>query len=42
MGNSLGDRMQDVHIGEEVEAVFEDHNDTDPIFTLVQWQVKGK
>ncbi len=26
-------------IGAEVEAVFEDHDDVDPPFTLVQWRV---
>ncbi len=41
VGNLLGDPMQDVAIGAEVEAVFEDHEDADPPFTLVQWQVVG-
>jgi len=35
VGNLLGDPLQDVTIGAEVEAVFEDHDD----FTLVQWRV---
>ncbi len=39
VGNLLGNPLQDVAIGAEVEAVFEDHNDADPPFTLVQWQV---
>jgi uncharacterized OB-fold protein len=38
VGNLLGDPMQEVCIGAEVEAVFEDHADG---YTLVQWQVKG-
>jgi uncharacterized OB-fold protein len=37
VGNLLGDPMQQVPIGGEVEAVFEDHPDED--FTLVQWRV---
>ena len=41
VGNLLGDRRQEVQIGDEVEAVFEDHNDADPPFTLVQWRVTG-
>ena len=36
VGNLLGDPMQDVAIGMEVEAVFEDH-EADGV-TLVQWQ----
>jgi uncharacterized OB-fold protein len=38
VGNLLGDPMQDVIIGSEVEAVFEDHAGDDP-YTLVQWRV---
>ncbi len=38
VGNLLGDPMQDVAIGAEVEAVFEHHNEADPPFTLVQWR----
>ena len=41
VGNLVGDWQQEVQIGDEVEAVFEDHNDTDPPFTLVQWKAKG-
>jgi uncharacterized OB-fold protein len=37
IGNLLGDPMQDVEIGTEVRAVFEDHPDHD--ITLVQWEV---
>lgn len=38
LGNLLGDPLQDVKIGAEVDAVFEHHNDVDPSFTLVQWR----
>ena len=38
VGNLLGDPMQDVSIGAEVEAVFEDHAEG---FTLVQWRMPG-
>jgi uncharacterized OB-fold protein len=36
VGNLLGDAMEDVVIGGEVEAVFEDHQADN--FTLVQWR----
>ncbi len=39
VGNLLGDPMQDVVIGSEVQAVFEDHPDKG--VTLVQWEVPG-
>ena len=39
IGNLLGDREQDVQIGAEVEAVFEDHDDPEHPYTLVQWRV---
>ncbi|MBM3139154.1 MAG: DNA-binding protein [Chloroflexi bacterium] len=39
VGNLLGDPEQEVVIGTDVEAVFEDHDDHDPQFTLVQWRV---
>ena len=35
VGNLLGDPMQEVRFGAEVEAAFEDHDG----FTLVQWRV---
>lgn len=38
VGNLLGDPRQDVRIGSEVEAVFEDHNPTDSPYTLVHWE----
>ena len=38
LGNLVGDPLQEVEIGAPVEAVFEDHLDGDPPFTLVQWR----
>lgn len=37
VGNLLGDPMQEVRIGDQVEAVFEEHPDHK--FTLIQWRV---
>jgi uncharacterized OB-fold protein len=37
LGNLLGDPRQEVEIGTEVEAVFEDHQQKG--FTLLQWRV---
>ena len=39
VGNLVGDPRQAVEIGAEVRAVFEHHNDEDPAYTLVHWQV---
>jgi len=39
VGNLLGDPLQVVVIGADVEAVFEDHDAADPPFTLVQWRI---
>ena len=39
VGNLLGDPMQDIVIGAEVEAIFEHHPDGDPPYALVQWNV---
>jgi len=39
VGNLLGDPEQDVQIGAGVKAVFEDHLDDSPSFTLLQWQL---
>ena len=39
VGNLLGDPMQQIIIGSDVECVFEDHDDVDKPFTLVQWRV---
>lgn len=38
IGNLVGDGLGPVAIGEEVEAVFEDHPDANPPYTLVQWR----
>lgn len=38
LGNLLGDPEQEVVIGSEVEAVFEDHEDGKFQYTLVQWR----
>lgn len=38
LGNLLGDAMQDVVIGAEVEGVFEHHPEAQPPYTLLQWQ----
>lgn len=40
VGNLLGDPQQDVPIGATVEAVFEDHDDVEPPYTLVHWRLK--
>jgi len=37
VGNLVGDARADVRIGDPVEAVFEDHLEADPPYTLVQW-----
>lgn len=39
VGNLVGDPRQAVPIGAEVEAVFEDHADSETPYTLVQWRV---
>ena len=39
VGNLLGDAQQEVVIGSDVEAVYEDHDDVKTPFTLVQWRV---
>lgn len=38
VGNLLGDPQQEIVIGSAVEAVFEDHADAEPPYTLVQWR----
>ena len=38
VGNLLGEPRDPITIGDDVEAVFEHHNDEDPPYTLVQWQ----
>ena len=39
VGNLLGDPMQQVVIGAEVEGVFEHHRDSDPPYSLLQWRI---
>ena len=39
VGNLLGDPHQEVEIGAEVCGVFEHHDDGEPPYTLVQWEV---
>jgi uncharacterized protein len=38
VGNLLGDPLQDVRIGAEVNGVFEHHADASPPFSLLQWR----
>ncbi|MGI8927613.1 MAG: Zn-ribbon domain-containing OB-fold protein [Tepidiformaceae bacterium] len=38
VGNLIGDPRQEVPIGAEVEAVFEDHDAAEP-FTLIHWRL---
>ena len=39
VGNLLGDPLQEIEIGAPVSVIFEDHDDGDPEFALVQWEV---
>ena len=39
IGNLIGDPEQEVPIGAEVEAVFEDHDEGEEPYTLVQWRL---
>jgi uncharacterized OB-fold protein len=41
IGNLLGDPLQEVAFDAEVEAVFEDHDEAELPYTLVQWKVRG-
>jgi len=41
VGNLLCAPDAPVRIGQEVEAVFEPHDDADPPYTLVQWRTIG-
>lgn len=40
VGNLLGDPMQPVTIGADVEGVFEHHAEADPAFSLLQWRLR--
>jgi uncharacterized protein len=39
VGNLLGDPQQSFAIGDEVEGVFEHHQDADPAYSLLHWRV---
>jgi uncharacterized OB-fold protein len=39
VGNLLGDPLQQVVIGAEVEGVFQHHRDSDPPYSLLQWRI---
>ena len=41
VGNLLGDPLQPVAIGDPVRAAFEDHDDAEVPYTLVQWELLG-
>lgn len=41
VGNLLGDPMQAVEIGAMVEGVFEDHDNGDAPYTLLQWTISS-
>lgn len=41
VGNLLGDPMQAVAIGADVEGVFEHHPESAPPYSLLQWQITG-
>jgi len=40
VGNLLGDPMQDVVIGAEVEGQFEHHHNANPPYSLLQWRYR--
>ena len=39
LGNLLGDPMQEIVIGAAVRGVFEHHADSEPPYTLLQWEI---
>ena len=41
VGNLAGDPLAPFAIGDAVEAVFEDHDDAETPYTLVQWRLGG-
>ncbi|OPY97539.1 DNA-binding protein [Bradyrhizobium sacchari] len=41
VGNLLGDPLQTVTIGADVEGVFEHHRDSTPSYSLLHWQTTG-
>lgn len=40
VGNLLGDALQEVRIGAEVEGVYEHHPDASPPYSLLQWRLR--
>jgi uncharacterized OB-fold protein len=40
VGNLLGDPVQTVRIGTEVEGIFEHHLQANPLYSLLQWRVR--
>jgi uncharacterized OB-fold protein len=42
VGNLLGDPMQTVMIGADVDGVFEHHTGSDPAYSLLQWHVRDR
>jgi uncharacterized OB-fold protein len=40
VGNLLGDALQDVDIGAQVDGVFEHHPDAAPPYSLLQWRLR--
>jgi uncharacterized OB-fold protein len=41
VGNLLGDPLQPLTVGVDVEGVFEHHADGEPPFSLLQWRVRA-
>ena len=41
VGNLLGDPLQTIAIGTDVEGVFEHHHDAVPRYSLLHWQAAG-
>lgn len=41
LGNLVGDAKAEIAIGSPLEPAFEDHDDADPPYTLVQWRRGG-
>lgn len=42
LGNLLGDPLQAVRVGARVHGVFEQHDDAQPPFALLQWTLGGE
>jgi hypothetical protein len=41
VGNLLGDPLQTINIGTDVQGVFEHHHDSMPRYSLLHWQTTG-